>query len=569
MLKHDWRDKIKNLKVNKPGRFLVFESTGFALYGVLAKCGVRSPFVLSETAVSKASDFATAIGEVLELLCQKVDEKLPKKAILITPSAAGQLLRLPIDPQKPKTHAQIGEMARWELEEFFVRHNDIWSPGSLLMGRGCITPEQRRNVEEASSSGQRLRSASIYGEIAAREHIDECLELMERLVAPDDDLAIGYSPHAEEEDEGPFAWWSAAIGASIRDRWAEAFRRNGLFLAWIYPQLGAAVSHLAYEEDAWLLVDVRQEQFGLFKGRGAKLISAHIKNIPFGHPDPAAIAESARSVFLPNTGKIFVSAPPEVAASISEELLLFGAETFSLFSLFESKNENNEEACPPGIMVSLEGSARHALGLCPASALVRISAQPPAPPIWKNKEMYPWLVIGILLIAMSANEYHMRSKAAQKELELAKAEIEHDRRAKMTKELQQSSGAAKRLETELKSKEEILQEERRLKNVFDTVIRHRQELVPGILRSIAEAVNDDVALDKVDELDNGKGFYIEGIAIRDTSGQFFVSKLNENLAPWEYKVGETQFSRAKGRLGIDWVILKIWLVKTAEKTTEP
>jgi len=564
MAKRNKSGRKKGLKITIPGRLLVFESTGFALYGALAGRGLRSEFAVSEPVVSTAPDFVVAVGEVLALLRRKAGKRLPKKAVLVTPSAAAQLLHLPVDPEKPRTHAQMSEMVRWELEEFFVHQNDIWSQGSLLLGRGYISAQQRREAEGGEGATPRPRSAAgVYSGIVAREQLDECLDLLEKLTAADDDLVTGWSSQAGKEEEGPFTWWGAGIGGEVRARWADAFYRHGLSLAWIYPQLGTAVSHLASETGGWMLVEVRQEQFGLFQGRGGLLTSLALKRCPFGLADPAMVAEAAHGTLLPDTEKVFLSAPTALAAPI---LAALGLRLDREAATLTGAGNPAGGICPPQALLSLQGAARHALGLCPPHVLVRIQAQTPPPPLWKNRATYPWLGIGILLVAIIGNEWYLSFRTEKNTRELFREIGREKHQTQLRNEAQKTHNEAQRLQKELKEKEDELKEQERLRNILDNVIRYRQDLVPGILQALGQAVNDEVVLDLVEERDDGQGFYLEGWAIKDTAGQLFVSRLNETLAPWRYKVGEIQLVRGKGRLKIDGSVLKIWLVKTAEET---
>lgn len=567
MLKRNKPGKSKGLKISKPGRLLVFESTGFALYGTLATCGLRSTLTLSEPALSTAPNLAVAVGEVLAQLRQTAGKRLPKRAVLVTPSAAAQLLHLPVDPEKPRTPAQMSEMVRWELEEFLVNQNDLWSQGSLLQGRGYISAQQRKEAEGGDAAAPRPWSAGgSYHDMVPREQLDECLELLEQLTASDDDLVTGWSSQAVAEEEGPFTWLAAGIGGELRTRWVDAFRKQGLSLAWIYPQLGTALSHLAQEPGGWLLVEVRQEQFGLFQGRGTHLSSLALKPCRSGLADPVALAEAAHGGLLPDTAKIFLSAPADLAAPILDALgLRLGREV----ELLSCAGDPAWAVRPPEVLLSLAGAARHALGLCPPGALVRIQAQTPPPPPWKDRDIYPWLGIGLLLMAIVGNESYLRVQTKKNEWQLDRLDIEYSRRMQVKNESQKTGGEVQRLQQELNAKLEELKEQERLKNILDNVIRYRQELVPGLLQALGRSVNDEVVLDKVEERKDGKGFYLEAWALKDSAGQLFVSRLNENLARWQYKVEEMQLARGVGRLKIDGFMLKIWLVNTAPVTAVP
>ena len=143
---------IDSIKLKRPGRVLVFETTGFELYGRIATAGLTPKYKLGDPVVSRAADFSKAVKEVKDQLKTQT-RILPKTAVLTTPCASGDLLSLPVDPKKPRPRLQMAEMVRWELEELFVKLGDIWSLGAMLQGRGYITRDQRLEVKAARSGG--------------------------------------------------------------------------------------------------------------------------------------------------------------------------------------------------------------------------------------------------------------------------------------------------------------------------------------------------------------------------------------------------------------------------------
>lgn len=550
---------VTRLKLAKPGRLLVFESTGTALYGVLAKCSISSSFTVSAPVESPTTDFATAVGEVLERLRDRTGKRLPKRAVLVTPSAAGELLPLPVNPKKPRPRAQMGEMVRWELEELSARQHDIWTLGALLMGRGYISAEQRREAELAAMTGQRALSGGAYGEIVTGEQIDECLALQEHLTGMDDELVTGWTPASGAEEEGRFIWYTAGMGDGVRDKWAQAFRKNGLFLAWIYPQLGAALPLIDPATGGWLLIDIRQEQFGLFHGDHGILNSLAIKSCRFGKAEPEAVTEAVREFIRPDTRAIYLSAPPDLAASLSAELGRgLSSKEFNLCPVLEAGTEGN---CPAAVLASLHGAARHGLQLCRQSLLVRIAAQDPKAPGWKRREVWPWVALLLLAVSIGGIETYLRVQTRKNSWALELMDIEYNRKMKIKAEAGAIAAEAKRLEEVLAEKERELKERERLRNILDNVIRYRQELVPGILQALGEAIGDEVVIDLLEENADRSGFNLEGWALKDTEGQLFGSRLNDALGPWKYKVEDLKLTRGKGRLDMDGFILKLRLKK--------
>jgi hypothetical protein len=557
MAKRNIFDRLKSLRPARPGRLLVFESTGCLLYGALATRSVTSSFAMGAPAFSAAPDPAAALGEILEQLGRQSKKRLPGTAVLITPCAAAELLYLPVNPNKPRPAAQMRELVRWELEELFARQSDIWSLGGLLMGRGFLSAQQRREAENAALAGQGARSGgAVYGGIVTSEQLDECLALQEQLTALDDELVAGWSPQAGREEEGRFLWYGAGTGEGIRSQWTRAFEKHGLTLSSIYPQLGAALPLMAPGQGGWLLVDIRQEQFGVFVGNeGLQAISR--STCPFGSAEPAAVAEAVRELIRPETRTVYLSAPLYLVAALSAELgPELGGRGVRLATLGEAAAP---ESCPPAVMASLQGGALSALRLTKPGILVRIAARDPKPPGAKFRELWPWAAILLLAASLGAYEAHLRVQAGKNEWQLELMDIEYKKKMKVKTELLGNAAEAKRLESELAQKERELKEQELRRDMLVNVFRHRQTLVPALLRAVSSAVGDKVMLDLLEENPDRSGFYLEGWALRASEAQLFSQRLNAALTPWKYRVEDQQLDRGKGRLDIDGFVLKLRL----------
>lgn len=541
-------------KPRLPRALLVFETTGFALRGAVARRTIGGSLVLGAPARSAAPEFATAIGEVLAALRETTKKRLPKTAILVTPSVAGERLLLPVDPAKPRPRAQMHELVRWEIEEVFVRRNEIWSPGAILEGRGHIDPALRQKLEQAAAaSGGREHGALLD---AYRRHVtpaqfEECLAIQESLAGLDEELSIGWSAQPGADEDGRFAWYCAGLGSGLRDRWAEAFRKNGVFCAWLYPQLGAPLPLASPAADDRLLVDVRQEQFGLFLWKAARLSSLSIQPFPRAADAPETIA-SAVSNIASDTRSISVSAPDELAAPLADAL---------------ARTTGTAEIPTLDASASMEGVARHALGLCPAGMMVRVEAQPPRPPVWKTPGFWPWAVIVLLALGIIAIETTLRVRASRNEWRLELLDIDYERQMQVKNEALKTQSEIKHLETVLAGKERELTAKKRRMAVLDDVILYRQKLVPALLRALGEAIPADVVLELLEENNDRSGFYLEGWALTDTEGQRFGNQLNEALVPLGYKVADIRQSRGARRAGVEGFIFKMRLAKTEKNET--
>ncbi|WDP92772.1 MAG: hypothetical protein HUN04_24845 [Desulfobacter sp.] len=544
----------------RPGRILVFETTGSALYGAVAACGLGPDCKMGAVAVSTAPEMGDAVAEVVAGLKQGKKKRLPKTAVLITPSAASDLLSLPVNPKKPRPRPQMAEMVRWELEEVFFRQGELWSLGSLLQGAGHITAEQRREAE-ASADGT---GPDVYGGLAAKEQVAQCLQAQEILAEMDDDLATGWCAQGGEGD-GRFAWLAAGIGDGIRSRWQEAFKQNKIFLSWIYPQLGTVLPLVSGRQPGgggWVLVHVRQEQAGLVRVEDGHIQAFTVKPGQGGAFDPQNLAQEVLRCLTPKTGHVFFAMDPELEAPVSEAFYrgLEGREVG--LAMVAASGDMDTETCHFAIRSSMEGAARHALGRTPAGTLVRIEAQEPKPPLWKDKDFWPWALLVLLLAGLGGYDGYIRAQGDKYAWDLDLCEIELQNGKKMKQQAMSTISRANKLEETLAEKEKELAEQKRLQEILDTVIRYRQDLVPGMMEAIGNAVTDGVVLDKFMENEDRSGFYLEAWALKDTEGQEFGTKLNQALADWKYKVGDIKLTQGPGPIGLSGYILAIHIVRS-------
>lgn len=549
---------FKFSKLSKPGRLLVFESTGTSLHGAVASCTAMSAFSLGPTALSSSTDMAAAVGEVLEQLKRQSKKRLPTTAVLLTPCAAGALLNLPIDPRKPRPAAQMAEMVRWELEELLVQQSELWTLGALLMGRGEISAEQRRELETGAQAEGQRPSAALYQRIVASDRLNECLALQEQLAGGDEELASGWAGQVtvENEEEG-FSWLVTGVGSGLRDGWVRAFKKHGVFLARIYPRLGACLPLIEPTAD-WLLLDVTQEQLGLFRGQGRRIDTVLYKPCPFGRAVPTEVVEIVGDLLRAETRCIYLTASADQWSDLTAALdSSFDRRGIRVMAPGGGEPPNSEG----GRIAALEGVARNALGAEKrALPLAPIAAQQAPPPLWKRKELWPWVGIGLVVVGLAAYDTSMRIQTAGNKAELTRLDLEYERKMQVKKQAEALAAEAKTLQAELAVKEQELKEQERLLNILDNIIRYRQELIPGLLQALRDAAGELVMLDLFEESADRNRVLLAGWALTDTEGQQFANALNEQVAPWHYRVEDVKLTRGKGRLGIDGYLLNILLV---------
>ena len=563
-------ERLNNIKVGAPGSLLVFETDGFLLYGVLAHAGVTA-LEFEAVGQSRATEFSTAVGEVLEQLRSQVRKRLPKKAALITPSAVVALLDLPVNPEKPRPKAQMSELVRWELEPIFAQQNEIWSIGALLMGRGYIDAAQRREIvtelelrggSGAGRSTVRFGEAALDLGFATREQIDECLALQEGLVLFDDEVVSGWSPQAvtQEEEREQFSWLAVGVGDAMRKQWVAAFRRHGVFLRWIYPQLGtafAAVEPVSDERDQ-MLVDIRQEQFVVARGWPGGLTSLRVASCRDGQANPDECAGLCHEQMRPDINKVHLAVADKLYEMISSGVERRVEREITAVPL-PGKMPAATEQTPKQILASLAGAAAHALGHGDANTLPRVEAQPPKPPLYKRKELWPYAAAGVVLLAVSGFDLSLRYETWQNRQELARLDDEYKDKLRLKKLTESTASEAKNLQQQEVDKQALLEKTRHETRILGEVIMRRQSLVPGLLRAVGDAASDEVLLDSIEEGARQSGFHLVGWSLTDTGGQLFLNRLNKTLIPWNYRVSDAQIRSGEGRLGIQGYTLDIWL----------
>jgi len=217
------------------------------------------------------------------------------------------------------------------------------------------------------------------------------------------------------------------------------------------------------------------------------------------------------------------------------------------------------ERLSPDLLASLTGVAAHIFGQVDKSAISRVEAQPPKPPLWKRRELLPYAAAAAVMLAVTGFEGYNRVQIWRNEQELVRLDAEYEERLMIKKQAESTAARARVLEGQVVEKQAELEKLRERQRLLEDVLLRRRELIPGLLRAIAGAVGDEVLLDEVQEADQQTGIHLVGWAYTDTAGQLFISRLNKSLAEWDYQVSDTRVRSGRGRLGGQGYSLDIWL----------
>ncbi len=560
--KGDLRSGIKGLP--RPARqVLVFDINPAAVSVFIARRQVNGTISFGAAARSGNADLDKAISEVIADLKSQT-KRLPREAVLVSPLAAARLLSLPVAPDRPRPREQMTELIRYEMEEAVVAGNDLITPVALLQERGLLSYEQRCHLEEQARCAD-MSVSELCEQTVGSDAMGMVLQQLDQLLVEDESLRIGWAGQPGNEDDGYYPWLGGAIPADLARRYVEVLRRHKIRLQWIYPQAGLAAVHLGEEQRDWLLVDVRQEHYVLVTG-GSRGIDNLLMTPCSGAASGEEIAEAVYQMLASPREVIVLNAPQSMAEEISAAL---EARLQAPVAVLSAPLPGDEKVWPVEALVAMRAAARHALkGGRPLQA-VAIRAQTPPPPVWKRKQYYPLVALVLVVAGLYATDVHLRNKTEAINFERDLLDIEYDRRMKIIKEAQALAAEVGKLQRQLDDKEAELSEQRRLGEVLDTVIRYRQDLIPGLLDAFAVAANDGVIFDLVEETKERDGFYLEGWALQDTLAQSFVSELNRQLEKWDYEVRDSKLNRGRNRLNLNGYVLKIWIYQQGHKSQEP
>ena len=551
--------RLDSIQLGKPQSLLVFETTGFTLYGALFRSGFSASTTPEAVASSRAIDFATAVAEILEQLGEQSKKKLPKTAVLITPSAASGLIFLPVNPEEPQPRAQMNELVRWEIEPMFARQNGIWFIGALLMGREYITADERKEIAAGAGPDIRFGNEACDLGYATREQVDECLKLQESLALFDDDVASDWVPQSgageQGDDDGMFTWYGIGLGESMRKQWVKAFDRQKISLDWVYPQFGLVANTIPDSEREWMLVDIRQEQFAVLRGQAGKLSSMRVESWQDGQVSGESIAELCREEIRSDIQEIYLLSDDRVYEDISAMLGKVLRRDISRISLPEMVVKT--ESIPGQVLLSVMGAASHALGHSSLNSIPRVGAKPPPPPLWKRKDLYAPVAMALLVMVIICFDLSLRYRTSQNELALEQLDEEYGQKLILKKQTESTASEVRGLQERLAEKHAAIEELEHKKHIMKDVILHRVLLVPALLRAISSAMGNEVLIDSIEEDKGRRAILLTGLALTDSDGQAFANRLNNNLQALNYKVEDVKLYRGLGRLDITGYTLEI------------
>lgn len=542
---------------------IAFQAGSFGLRAALLQQS-KDRVIAKAVVHSRTVDFTRAIADVMEQL-RATQKRLPKRAILLTPSVVSTVVELPVSPLRPRSDEQMQELIRWELEGAITQQNKHWMIGSMLIERGYLNSEQRdevltelqyRQTQGGSQSLLRFGDLSVQLGFITRDQLDECFALQGKLVAVDDDLVYGWQSaetqrgglsdevllSQEEDSDSSHAWLVSGMSKIVRRRWVGAFNLNHIHLEAFYPTLGSAFACLNLENettDQWLF-EIHQEQLALISGTH-KVIN-HFQSIERQPGSLPSLNECADLIgLLPaDTQRLFLNTASPVDLS---ELLQPLADTLQVEIQQVAASEVNSSQCDStykGVLPGIIGAASHHLQQIPASRISAIKAREQKEPTWKKLLKPRNLAVSgavITLMAMFSFLGWIYINTQEQTLRLSELNEKYDRDLRVKQQLEALYNESVQIRTDLSSIEQETLTSQALLHRLELDRSHRTANLAPLLKAITLGLTPDISLLSITKKQDKVTLLAE---VSDPAlGQEYVETLTRLVRPAHYQVSNS------------------------------
>ncbi|MGL1958378.1 MAG: hypothetical protein OCD00_13785 [Colwellia sp.] len=569
------KQQLKQLHLPEFGTkgLLIFQSGSFGLRAALFKADKNYASIV-DFAQSKQVDFTRAIAEVYQQL-KKQQKSVPRRCILISPSVVSANLSLPVSPIKPKLYSDMQELIRWEIDGAMNDDNKQWLIGSMLVERGYLTSGQREEIvtelelrqdQGGDAAMTRFGDLAVELEYLTDKQLQECFSLQNKLLELEQNSVFGYQAEITEspldsqfsglsddalvldnENQTEHPWLVAGLGRNIRKRWHGAFALNGLKLEAFYPDNGATFAALglrSHEENHYL-IEIHASHLVFLQGSGKNLKTIKTKARHDGDLNLDEVLSICPSDIARNTEQLYLysldDSLDELCFALSEHLHIEVSVLAQARPKFILPKDFNSNGLLPFI-----GIANHFLKFAPQGRACAIPAKDKEPPLWQ-KLLQPKVMIvtaaGLGLLAATGFIVWMQINLDFQTQRLVELEDKYEKENKVKQQYGKIKSDYKLLEAEINSiQEEIILNDKLYKHLNNELLP-ASTAVPGALLAIANAINEGVLIEQVSLKTDA--IEIDGRALKTHNASLFAQKLNENLRPWRYQVGETQSTQAE------------------------
>lgn len=538
---------------------LAFQAGSFGLRGALIK-DAKNKASISHVAESRTVDFTRAIAEILAEL-KRTSKRLPKRAILLTPSVVSAQINLPVSPLRPREDEEMQDLIRWELEGAVTQQNKHWMIGSMLIERGYLTSEQRDEVLDELQIRQAHggpQSLVRFGDLAVqlnfitRDQLEECFALQGKLVAVDDDLVYGWQASEiqrdgpsdevllsqEDDSDSSHPWLVCGMSQTVRRRWIGAFNLNGIHIEAFYPALGSAFASLWQycDQENQLLLEIHQEQLALISGTRKTVTEIATAERQAGPVTLEACldligilpSDFHRLYLTTHSNTDLTGLMQGLVDSLDIDIQLFTAAPNTI----QLPTTIHKDA-----LLGIEGAVNHYLKHLPDTRLTWINARESREPTWKKLTRPKNIAIAasvILLCSATGFMGWMHWNTQLQTERLADLNKKYESEMKVKQQLQSLYQENLQLKADIAdiARETALTQDLRSKIEKDR--SYRVGTTSPLLKAITLGVTMHIALTHIEK--QADRYRLEAIASDNNAAQEYVDTLNRFIKPLNYQV---------------------------------
>ncbi|MCG3117788.1 MAG: hypothetical protein LLH30_19125 [Candidatus Manganitrophus sp. SA1] len=551
----------------RPKQLLVVETDGFGFRaGLVQAKGGKTSF---ECVVdSEAADPLAGLSDIVARLRQ-AGRELPKEAILLTPAVVPAVLQLPVAPTRPRPHAQMQEMIRWELEPFFIQRVGLWKLGIILVRRGYLSEDQmreiiqeleRRKEEKHRSLGS--QASTLFGEVAVEwgyitsEQRDACLKIQEQFQVTDEEMVCGWSPQPvpgelpkglderSGKEGGRYPWLVCGTSRAERSRWVALFQAQGFELKGIYPLVGCSAAVLSGSSaPSSALIEVRDGVMGCLRLSGERVQALQLyyaADRSFSEEAPLAwVGGEADTLYLSGQDHRIHPLSAALAALRQQE---------TRFIPVEVEPSTLPHGMSAAALSGMLGAARHALRLPGGGRAVCVPAHDPGPPLrqrvgiwWVSAGLLALVIIGIVELSLA-----VRRQAARRHQAEALGTLNALKREGSA--IQERQEAIKKVQRSLEERKQEWEEIAQRRTYLESELPGRVDRILSFLDRVAVALPKEMVLERITE-EQGS-FLIRGWSLSERAIQRFAEQLAVAMTPLGLKAVSLDVSAERGRLGL-------------------
>lgn len=570
------------LTLMRTSNVMVCEWTGLSMQAAAFSRAGKNLQVLA-TANTDSVDPTVAFSQVLNSLRTKGWKG--KDVIILTPSVMSAMIELPVSPRKPKPVEQMHELVRWEVEPLLMQHQLQWTLGQLMESHGYLSAEQVLEINQTQKQ-QRLEMSKAdrqagkrFGELAlelgyiTRDQAQSLFVIQDWLRGEDDEVMCGWSAQGEVDDApGVWNWLTTATYQSILDKWRELCDEYQLSLVGLMPLTGNSVALIKEAEKHVVVLETTE-----FMTTSTHLKRHQIVSVQHYANRSASMLDSCLEVFHAENAQhpgIVLAAPPDSMPGLRRSLSSALANEPALV-MFDEK-----EGVSPGLFAA----ARLFFGLHGAKKISMVRLGGPLPPVMHRPEAQAGALVAGLLFLIIVTEAVMTLQYGKISAEKAELDARLDVLDQAVARIDKQRSEVDKRKAELELQKESQRRMQARLDFFGRELADRAVLVQAILGILQNNVNEQIIVNRVDEMGRRVGFQpptmplskpgvietdnfnIDAWALTESAAQEFVQNMKLAVAAWDMEVRDIQVIEKTGPMNLAGYSVSLSLIRVISKS---